>query len=180
MNKIVGIVIVAVVIILGIVGVSMYIGASNTEISMRKQVEAQQEVTASYYDKVWKIISQKAQVSSEYKDGFNEVYTNIMAGRYSSGGNQDESLMKWITEANPQFDASLYKDLMRSIEVERNGYLIQEKKLIDLDREHDTFIALFPNSLFVQSRGETEIKTIRSTRTNKAAETGVDDDVDLF
>ena len=191
MNKIVTLVVIGVVVILGIILFSSYVSTSNTEISMRKQIEAQQEVCASFYDKVWKIISQKAQVSSEYKNGFNEIYTNIMQGRYQNGGAQagngpqgsaqnGGSLMKWIQEANPEFDVSLYKDLMRSIEVERNGYLKQEQKLIDLDREHDTYIAIFPNSIFVGGRGETEIKTIRSSRTNNALETGEDNDVDLF
>lgn len=177
MRKIILSVVLAAIVLLGIAMISTYISVSNTEIAMRKQVEAQDETCAGYYDKMWKIISQKAQVSQEYKNSFKDIYVDIIAGRYEKG---DGSLMKWITEANPNFDVSLYKDLQRSIEVERNAYLIQEKKLIDLDREHDTYIAVFPNSLIVGDRGETEITLIRSTRTNKARETGIDDNVNVF
>lgn len=177
MNKIVILTIVGLLAVLGIWGVSTYINISNTEIRMRKSVEAQNQVCMSFYDKLWKIISQKAQVADKYKSSFREVYADIMSERYSDNGG---SLMKWIQEHNPDFDASLFKDIQRSIEVERNGYFNEEKKLIDLDNEHDMYIAVFPNSFFVGGRGETEIKTVRSSRTNDAFETGEDNDVDVF
>lgn len=177
MNKIVTLTIIGIVVLIGGWFALTYINTSNTEITLRKNVEAQNEVCMSYYDKVWKIIKQKAQVADKYKSSFREVYTDIMSERYSDGGGQ---LMKWIQESNPEFDASIFKDLQRSIEVERNGYLLEEKKLIDLDREHDTYIAVFPNSMFVGSRGETEVKTVRSSRTNDVFESGEDNDVDVF
>ena len=105
---------VAVIMFLGVgTVVGMYFSYNNKEIALRNQVEAQRGKIEGVHDKMWKVISQKAQVSNEYKDAFTEIYPAIMEGRYSGSG--DGSLMKWVTEQNPNFDTSLYKDLSQSI-----------------------------------------------------------------
>ena len=109
----------ALVCIIGFTVVTMvgsYFTYNNQEIDLRQQCEAQRGKVEGVHDAMWKIISQKAQVSQEYRAGFDSIYTHIIEGRYSQG---DGSLMKWIQEANPQFDTSLYKDVMDAIEQQR-------------------------------------------------------------
>lgn len=151
----------------------------NKEIDLRAQVVAQQKKCEGHFDTMWKILSEKAGVTEQYKDAFKDIYPDLIAGRYS--GNQDGSLMKWVKESNPNFDTSLYKDLMASIESERTGYLNEQDRLIDLQKEHKTFIVKRPAKWFLDSDlKEVAIKTISSTRTNNAFETGKEDDYDLF
>jgi hypothetical protein len=118
---------------LGLITALTYVSSSNSEISLKNHIEAQQKVCEAFYDKLWKIISQKAQVADQYKNAFKEIYPALIEGRY--GNEKGGTLMKWIQESNPTFDVSLYKDLMSSIEAERTGFFMEQKKLIDLDRE---------------------------------------------
>lgn len=132
----------------------------------------------AYFDKMWKILKQKAGVTDQYKQAFSEIYPKLIEGRYSKG---DGSLMKWITESNPQFDASMYKDLMKSIEIERNGFFNEQSVLIDMQREHAVYIKKVPNRWFLSSNLKpVEIKIITSGATKETYRTGEENDIDLF
>lgn len=155
-----------------------WIGVSNTEIRLRNKGNAQQESCNAFFDKMWKVLQQKAQVTDQYKEAFEKIYPEIIAGRYS--GQNDGSLMKWVTESNPQFDISLYKDLMDAIEGQRESFLVEQQKLIDIQRQHNDMRMTFPKSLVLGDREPFVPVIIKSSRTNKAVETGKDDDVDLY
>lgn len=169
--------ILTIVAALGIGALVMYFNYSNQEIRLRNQAEAQRGKIEAVYDQMWKIISQKAQVSEQYKDGFKEIYTGIIVGRYSQG---DGTLMKWIQESNPNFDASLYKEVMQSIEVERQNFTREQEVMIDLVREHTNLLNVFPSSIFLSSRKAIEYTIISSTKSKEVMQSGKDDDVDLF
>jgi hypothetical protein len=171
------------VIVIGLCSILLLMGgawwsASNKEIRLRSQIEAQKQVCEAFYDKLWKVISQKAQVAEQYKGAFKEIYPELIEGRY--GNEKGGTLMKWITESNPTFDVSLYKELSQSIEAERAGFFMEEKKLIDLNNEHRIVRNTFPSSLFVGSRPDIEITIISSEKTKKVFETGKEDDIDIF
>jgi hypothetical protein len=171
------------------------IGLSNSEIRLKNRGNAQQEVCAAFFDKMWKVLQQKAGVTDQYKDGFKEIYTALMEGRYSNDGSGQgqQTFMKWIQESNPQFDASLYKDLMASIEGERNGFFVEQEKLIDIDREHKNMCQTFPNTIVVGKRPEIGyqedadgnvirkgIVIIKSLKTDEVYKSGQENDVELF
>ncbi len=169
-----GIVMIAFAIIIAIVGVS----ASNKEVRLRSSVEAQKKVIEGYYDKLWKIIAQKAQVAEQYKNAFKDIYPALIEGRY--GNEKGGSLLKMITESNPSFDISLYKDLNQSIEAERTGFFMQQELLVDKNREHFNLRNTWPGSWFVGSRPDIKITIISSDATKKVMETGKENDIDLF
>lgn len=162
------------VIIIALVGIS----SSNKEVKLRSSITAQKEVVEAFYDKLWKVISQKAQVAEQYKGAFKEIYPQLIEGRY--GNEKGGTLMKWITESNPTFDVSLYKDLMLSIEAERAGFFMEQKRLVDLNNEHRIIRNTFPSSIFVGSRPDIEIVIVSSDATKKVIETGKENDIDLF
>lgn len=165
------------VLLLGVIMFSIYASYNNREITLRKQVLAEQEVCKANFDKMWKIISQKAQVADKYKDSFKDIYIGIMDGRYKSGGGE---FMKWIQESNPNFDTSIFIDLSRSIENQRTEYFTEQKKLIDIQREHATYISVLPQSLFLSSRGEVKIEVITSANTDNVYKSGQENDVKVF
>jgi hypothetical protein len=170
--------IVASLLSLGMIIGGMYFSYSNSEIRLAAQVSAQQDANKAQYDTMWKVISQKAQIAEEYKDSFKSIYPAIMEGRY--GNERGGSLMSWIQESNPNFDVSLYKDLMVSVEGQRERFLREQQELIDLNREHDLVIDTFPGSLFVGGRPKITITIVTSGKTDAAFATGQEDDVDLF
>ena len=177
MKKIVLISIAIIVLLGGIVGLSMYFSYNNTDAKLRAQVEAQRGKIEGVHDKMWKVLQQKAQVSNEYKTAFAEIYPQLIEGRYSQG---DGSLMKWITEANPNFDTSLYKDLMQSIEIQRTEFQKAQERMLDLIREHTVLLTTVPSKWFVTNTEMIEYTVISSTKSKVVMETGIDDDVKLF
>lgn len=177
MKKIV-LIVLSVIIGLGVVvGLGMYFSYNNTEVELRKQAEAQKGKVEGTYDKMWKVLQQKAQVSNEYKDAFAEIYPQLIEGRYSQG---DGSLMKWITEANPNFDVSLYKDLMTSIEVLRTEFQKSQERMIDIIREHEVLLNTYPSKWFISNKTPIEYTIISSTVSKQVMETGLDDNIKLF
>ncbi len=171
---IIGVSVLTFVIIAVIIGVS----ASNKEIRLRSQITAQKQVCEAFYDKLWKVIAQKAQVADQYKDAFKEIYPQLIEGRY--GNEKGGTLMKWITESNPTFDVSLYKDLMTSIEAERAGFFMEQKRLVDLNNEHRIIRQTFPASIFIGGRSDIAITIVSSDATKKVMETGKENDIDIF
>lgn len=177
LKTIITLTVVGIVLALGIGIFSMYVSYNNTEVSLRKQSDAQRGNIEAVYDQMWKIISQKAQVSNEYKNAFKEIYPALIEGRYSKG---DGTLMKWIQESNPSFDISLYKDLMNSIEIERTNFTKQQNRMLDIIREHETLTNTIPAKWFISNKTPIEYTVISSTKAKKVMESGVDDDVKVF
>jgi hypothetical protein len=156
----------------------MNMSVENTEIDLRARTEAQNKKCEAYFDKMWKILKQKAGVTDQYKKAFQEIYPKLIKGRYAQG---DGSLMKWIQESNPTFDVSLYSSLMRSIEVERTGFFNEQSTLIDMQREHKVYIQKAPNRWFLSDTLKlVDIKVITSSKTDEVYRTGKEEDIELY
>mgnify|MGYP003564336722 CR=1 FL=1 len=169
------IIIVAAVAILLILLI-MFFTYNNKEIYLRKEADAQRKKIESTHDKMWKVIKQKAEVSDKYRETFERVYPEIIAGRYSDGS----SAMKWIQEANPNFDTSLYNDLMQAIEIQRTHLHNAQTRMLDVIRERASLIESYPSRWFITNKSEIEYEVISSTKTHNVVETRVDDDVNVF
>jgi hypothetical protein len=157
------------------------VGLSNTYNKKFVQGKAFQQNSEVVFDNTWKKIAQQANVTTEYKEGFREIYVELMDARYKNdAGAGQQTLMKWVTEANPEFDASLYKTLMNTIEGSRNEFTMEQKKLIDIDRELKSMKVTFPNSLVLKNKADLEIKLVTSAKTEDAFQTGQDNEVELF
>ena len=169
------IIIVAAVAIL-LVLLIMFFTYNNKEIYLRKEADAQRKKIESTHDKMWKVIKQKAEVSDKYRETFERVYPEIIAGRYSDGS----SAMKWIQEANPNFDTSLYNDLMQAIEIQRTHLHNAQTRMLDVIRERASLIESYPSRWFITNKSEIEYEVISSTKTHNVVQTRVDDDVNVF
>lgn len=181
--------IIAIIAILGFIGLFLVsggsavvygIGVRNEAVELETQFDAQVKGNMSTYDKVWKIITQKANISQQYSDDFARNYTAIMTGRYGNPNNRSQSLMLWIQEKNPDFSTKLYEDLSHSMEALRIEFDMSQKKMIDIKRVHDNLRLKFPSSLAMFGHNELQLKLVTSSRTEKAFDTGKDDDVELF
>lgn len=155
----------------------MYTSYNNHEVRLRNQISSQQKNNEAVFDNTWKILQQQAGVATQHKEAFKEIYADLMSGRYSNGGGE---MMKWIQEHNPQFDSSLFKQLMNSIEAQRTLFTREQQKLIDLKREHDNLRQTIPSSFFVGSRPEVEITIVTSQKTDMTFSTGQENDIHLF
>lgn len=169
------------IIILGIVAVAvlliaMYFAYNNKEIALRKEAEAQRGNIAVVRDRMFKILMEQANVSKEYREAFEEIYPKIIAGRYARGG----GLMKWIQEANPNFDTSLYQKVQNSIEVQRTSFSQAQTRMLDIIKQRETLIEQLPSCWFVKNKSVILYTPITSTDTASVVASGVDDFVLSF
>ena len=153
MRKIISMAVIFITVSFGLMCVSMYFSYNNREITLRNQAEAQRGVVEANFDAMWKIISQQAQVSTQYREAFKEIYPELISGRYANGNGQ---FMQWIKEANPEFDSSLYKTLMETIEVQRISFTKDQKRMLDIIREHKTLCETMPACWFIKNKTEIE------------------------
>lgn len=169
--------VIIIIAVLVVALVAMYFSYNNKEIALRKEAEAQKGKIESVHDKMWKVIKQKANVTEQYREMFEKVYPDIIAGRYSGEG---AMAMKWIQEANPEIDASLYKDVMQAIEIQREHLHSAQTRMLDVIRERAALIESYPSRWFISNKSEIEYEIISSTRSKTVMETGLDDDVEIF
>lgn len=168
---------IAVIALVGIILVGMYVTYNNQEVALRKEAEAQKGKVESVHDKMWKVIQQKAGVSDQYRDVFEKTFPEIISGRYKQEGS---TAMKWIQEDNPQFDTSLYRDLMQAIEVQRTYFEQAQSRMLDIIRQRETLLETIPAKFFISNTTKIDYTIVSSTRSKATMQTGIDDDVELF
>lgn len=171
--------------ILTLSGVMLNISIEDTAMSKRKGVEAQQEVVVAYFDNMYKTIAQEAEIAEhnmdKSKEAFKDVFVSMMEGRYKEGQGQ---MMLWVTESNPDFDinatSALYTKLQNTVEAKRDGFFMENKKLISMNQEYETYCEKTLNSFFLDEYIKVEIIIVTSGETKNAFETGEENDIKLF
>lgn len=172
--KIVNVILIVIVVL---IGVTYGISANNQEKEYRNLAEAQMQKIETQYDNMWKVIQQKAQVTDQYKESFKEIFVGIIDGRYNKDNNV---VMKWIQESNPNFDVSMYKDLMATIDIKRTEFMNVQNRMIDIVREHKNLCMKAPKSWFISNTTPIEFEPISSTQSKQVMSTKVDDNIDIF
>lgn len=163
---------VLVLVVVAILLVVLYFYYNNAEISLRNEAEAQEKNIAAVSDTMWKIISEKANISNEYRKAFEKIYPEIISGRYS---HNDGKMMLWIQEQNPQFDTSLYQDVARAVEVQRTHFMNAQTRMLDILRQRKDLIMQLPSSWFIRDKREINYEVIQSVDNARIMETRVDD-----
>lgn len=159
------------VVVLVIIWIAMYFSYNNKEIALRKEADAQKGKIETVRDRMFQIIREQANVSNEYREAFNEIYPKIISGRYEHGG----ELMKWIQEANPQFDPSLYQTVSNSIEVQRTAFTSTQNRMLDIINQRATLIESYPSRWFIRNKSAIDYTPISTSATKMVMATGIDD-----
>lgn len=180
MNK--GVILAVIILgILAVVGVSQYIGYHNTWTDKVNLYSEQVEVDKAIFDRVWKTIKQQAGVSDRYAEQFRESYVDIMTARYGEDGREEGGgFINMLQESNPQFDASMYKQLMNTIQSERAEFTRNQQRLSSIYKELKNLKEKFPSNIFLSSKQLPDHKIVTSSKTEKVFETGEENDIELF
>jgi len=167
-------------IISGVFVAAYVVGTLNGETKLKNAIVAKQKDNTSEMDNMWKKISQVAQVTDAQKGALLEIFTGYAEAR--SAGKEGGSLANWIHEAVPNVDTSTFNNLQNLIAASRDRWTMRQKELIDLNREHDNLLDLFPSNMVCSMFGRQRITitVITSEKTEKVFETGKDDDVSVF
>lgn len=164
----IALIIIAAVILL--IVVIYFFSINNRETALRKEAEAQEKNITSVHDTMWKVIKEKASVSEKYRETFEKVYPELISGRYK----ENSTSMKWIQESNPDFDTSLYRDLMQAIEAQRMYFQTSQTRMLDIIRERGTLINSIPQKWFILNKEPIHYTVIASDHTNDIIKSRVD------
>lgn len=171
---------VVVLLVIGTIVGTQFAGYHNDWTELKNKYEAQVENDKVIFDNVWKVIKQQAKVSDQYADKFKDAYTSIMEGRYGDGGKKGGGFLNVIQESNPQFDASMYKQLMNTIDSKRTEFTANQKLLVSYHQQLKNMKEKFPSNLFLGSKILPDLQTITSGKTKQTFETGEENDVEVF
>jgi type II secretory pathway component PulJ len=161
---------------------SSVISTSNEEVDLRNRFKQKMDERTAFYDKMWKTISQKSQIAIKNDSSFTNNINIIMAGRKDAQG----IFMKWVQESNPNANyeavSSLYADLSRAVEGQRDGFFMEEKMIQGIVLEHDNIMSKFPSGFILSMFGRSKLvyKPITSDRTDGVIQSGKDNDVNVF
>jgi len=168
--------VITVLLIFTITIFNVYRSTFDKNVELKNSFKAQKDVIAGNFDKMWKVLRDQTKVTDKAANAFKDIYVPMIEGRYSKG---DGSLMKWITEQNPQFDQSMYKELMQSIEALRSEFETEQKKILAIKEQHNNLRQRFWSRMFIGDEPELEYLMITSTETKNVVQTG-NDDLDMF
>jgi len=170
---------VVVVVVFTLILAMWAIGTSNREIELRTLIEQKQRDNTSEYDNMWKKISQVAQVTQAQKDALKDIFVSYAQARQTGG---DDQIMTWIKESCPNVDVGTFSKLQDIIVSSRDTFTFRQKELLDYKREHDLVLRRFPSCVLMNlfGRRPIDVTIVTSSKSEKAFETGKDDDVKLF
>src|SRR5579864_7402620 len=120
-----------------------FVSTLNREGSLKVTIENKQTDNKNEMDNMWKTISQVAQVTDAQKNALMDIFNGYASAR--TGQNKGGSLANWIKEAVPNVDTSTFNNLQNIITSKRDGFVQRQKELLDLNREHNTMFAVFPD-----------------------------------
>ena len=129
----------------------------NTSAIYQNKYKQKEFERKSFYDKLWKVYSQKTDVAIQNKETFLQVTKLIMDGR-ADGKNV---AWKWLHEnQNIPYDqfSAFYADLSSYIEQQRNEYFKLEKETQDIANANNVLLDTFPNVIYNKFLNREKIK----------------------
>jgi hypothetical protein len=171
------------VVVLALAAVfAIYVGVSamsfhNAEVALRMQIAATQKNNEQVLNSVYNNIGMQIDTVNLSKDYLQDIFVNYARARSEGGGTG--SFINAVQEAVPNVDTSIFVNLQNVIDNKIVHWEQNQKRILDLKREHDVFIARFPNVIWasLMNREHIEVIVVTSSAAKRAMESGEDDEM---
>jgi hypothetical protein len=157
-----------------------FISANNSETRLRNQITAKQRDNQNVYDTMIKTIRQNAEVTDAQAQAIGKVFTQYAGARATPTGSFAGALHE--TVPNLERTSQTFINLQNILTGARSSFQANQTALLDLKREHDDALTVFPSSVFCSWAGKQpiDVTIVTSDRTQNAFQTGVDNDTQVF
>jgi hypothetical protein len=156
-----------------------FVSTMNKEVSLRNLITAKQSSNKVEFDNMWKKNTESFQITQAQKDALYDIIVGNSKAR--AGNGNGGSLAQLVHEAVPNLDntTALYQQLMNTVVASRNEWTRKQNEILDMKREHDNLIDMFPSSLVcsILGRQKIDVKIVTSGRTEEAFDSGQDNQV---
>ena len=173
--------VIGVLVCLSIVMSVMFINVMNREVKLRNTIDAKQRDNVSEFDNMWKKIAQTTEVAGEHKNALREIFISHATAR-TDGKGQGGSIASWVQESVPNVNLDTMNNLQNIIIGSRDSWTMRQKELLDLKREHDNLIDVFPSSVVcgILGREKIDVTIVVSLKAEQDFKSGSDNDIKLF
>lgn len=145
--------IIVLVVLLGFVGalvglvlmvVSMFV--NHRDRKLRNEAEAHVKILESHYDSIWRALKLRAGLTEDNRRDFNNIYPDIIDQSID-----DDRMLDFLLDANPDFDPDEYVSLMEGIEADRQHFVLHQRRMLNLIEEHRQLL-LGPTGRLVRNK----------------------------
>lgn len=189
------------VALLIIVGIFMSMtGWYDTAIKTENTTKAQWMSNQNTYDAFWKTVKEVAQVPDKYKDDFKQLLVAETTAKFGPEGSK--ATMQWFQERQINFDSGMYRKVQDVIESGRQDFKRSQDELLDKQRKVADITQSYWGGVMAKhydfprelqglaapprdQDGDGKLTVldypiVTSARTQKAFQTGQDDEVQVF
>jgi hypothetical protein len=174
-NKIISAVCAVSLVIILLIVLLYKMGANNQERGMWNQLVAQQQNCLVVHDQMKRVIFDQFKISESASADFERIYPAIMNAQRGATGALLTFLSNNANVPTPEF-VKLKERVMVTVENQRQTLTAEEKKLLELANEHDTYVDNDPERRVLNRTTHFPAKTVTSANTKQAFETGEDND----
>lgn len=187
-------------LLLLLVGFVSMTGWYDSAIKLENTTIAQWKDNQNTYDAFWKTVKEVAQVPDKYKDDFKQLLVADTTAKFGPEGSK--ATFQWFQDRQINFDAGLYRKVQDVIESGRQDFKRSQTELLDKQRKVADMTQSYWGSVMAKHysfprdlKGDTappkdldgdgrltvlDYPIVTSARTQKAFQTGQDDEVQVF
>lgn len=135
--------------------VGSYASAKTYGASVEASLKATKDDSRNVFAQAGQKIREVAQVPAMYAEDVERVARAAIEARYGDEGSK--AAFQWLTEQNPQLDASVYTTVQQVISSSRRDFENAQRRQIDVRRQYEAALGSFWRGFWLAQAGYPKI-----------------------